>query len=129
MKMLTMVVGLLIAGTGLLGIAAPSVLFDLGRSLQTTASLYAFALVRVLLGVVLLFPPRTSRMPRALRLIGIIMIIAGLITPLFGVERIHEVVDWWSGQGPVMSRAWAGVVVALGLFIIYAAGSPRRHAA
>jgi hypothetical protein len=127
MKLLAIAVGTIIVAIGIVGVAAPSILFDFGRSLQTTDELYVLAAIRVLFGVILLLVPATSRMPWTLRVIGVVMVLGGLATPLFGVERIHEIVDWLAAQGPLMTRAWAGIAVILGIFIVYAGGPLRRH--
>ena len=50
-----------------------------------------------------------SRAPIVFRVFGIIMIVAGVLTPFFGVERSRAVFDWWSLQTPLFMRAWGGV--------------------
>jgi len=60
--------------------------------------------------------------------LGIFIIIAGLVTPFFGMERSRALFDWWSMQGSFFTRAWPIAAVVLGLFIAYAA-SPRGSAA
>jgi hypothetical protein len=67
-------------------------------------------------------------MPRTLRAIGVVITIAGLITPLFGVERSAAIFNWFSAQGPSLVRVVAVFALALGGFILYAA-TPRRGAA
>ena len=121
--------GILIAAIGVVGIAAPLVLLEFGRSLQTPSALYVVAAVRIIFGAVLLWVAGASRMPRTLRVIGIVIVVAGLLTLFFGVERSQAMLDWWSSQGLLFMRAWAGVAVILGLFIVYAVTSPRRAAA
>jgi uncharacterized membrane protein YidH (DUF202 family) len=128
-KLLAMALGLIIAAIGVLGVAAPSVLLDFGRSLQTTNALYIVAAVRVVFGTILLSVAPASRTPKILRVFGVFIIIAGVITPFFGVERSRAIFDWWSTQGSFFTRAWAIVAVAFGLFIVYAITSPRRSAA
>ena len=123
-----MIVGLAVAGLGFVSLVAPSLLLALGQSLLTETGLYVVAAVRVGFGLVLLFAARRSRMPRALRAFGIVIIIAGLITPLFGVERSTSLFAWFSTQG----LAFVGVVgifaMALGALILYGA-TPRRGSA
>lgn len=123
-----MIVGLAIAGLGCVGLLAPSLLIEFGNSLLTETGLYIVAGVRVAVGLLLLFAARRSRMPRALRALGIVIIIAGLITPLFGVERSASMFNWLSAQGPALVRMVAIVAIALGAFIVYAA-NPRRRSA
>ena len=127
-KLIAMALGLIIAAFGILGIAAPSVLLEFGRSLQTTNALNIVAAVRVMFGAVLLWVAPGSRTPRILRVLGVLIIVAGLFTPFFGVERSRTMLDWWSTQGPLFTRAWAIVAVVFGLFIVYTVTSPRRSA-
>ena len=46
----------------------------------------------------------------------------------FGIERSRAVFDWWSSQSALFMRAWSGLAVIFGLFVIYAL-TPRRQAA
>lgn len=123
-----MIIGLAIAGLGCVGLVAPAVLLDFGNSLLTETGLYIVAAIRVAFGLLLLFAARRSRMPRALRAIGIVIIIAGLITPLFGVERSASMFAWMTTRGPTFVRVVAIFALALGAFILYAA-TPRRGSA
>ena len=119
-----MIVGLAVAGVGLTGLVAPSLLLDFGRSLLTQNGLYAVAAVRVVLGLLLLFGARTSRMPQTLRVIGGVVILAGLLTPLFGVTRSEAMFGWLSSQGPAFVRVIALFAIAFGALVVYA-GTPR----
>jgi branched-subunit amino acid transport protein len=118
-NILAMALGFAVAAIGVCGIVAPSVLLDFGRSLQTTHSLYFVAIVRVVFGAVLLWVAPASRTPRILRLLGAAILIAGVLTPLFGVENARVVLDWWSGQGAWFTRVWSVVAVVFGLFVIF----------
>ena len=123
-----MIVGLAVAGLGFVGLVAPSLLLALGQSLLTETGLYVVAAVRVGFGLLLLFVARRSRMPRALRAFGIVIIIAGLITPLFGVERSTPMFNWLATQGPALVRVVAIFAIAIGVFVMHAA-TPRRNSA
>jgi hypothetical protein len=125
LNLAVMIISLVVAGLGFVGLVAPSLLLDFGRSLLTEAGLYIIAAVRVAFGLLLLFTARNSRMPRALRAIGIVIIIAGLITPLFGVERSASMFNWLSSQGSTFVRVAAMFAVAFGAFVMYVT-TPRR---
>ncbi len=120
-NLLAMGLGFVIAAIGVLGMAAPSVLLEFGRSLQSAGALYVVATLRVALGAILIWAAPDSRTPRTLRIIGVLIIVAGVVTPFFGVERSRAVLDWWSTQGSFFTRAWLTMAVIFGLFIAYAA--------
>lgn len=128
MRWLALLVGLTIAAIGILGIVAPMVLLDAFRSSQTQLGLYVVATVRVAFGLFLIGAAAASRLPRTLRVLGAVIIVAGIITPFVGVERTRAILDWWSAQGTIFMRGWAVIALIFGLFIIYAI-APRRQAA
>jgi hypothetical protein len=121
--------GVLIAAVGLTGVADPSVLFKVGRSLQSPGALYWIAAIRIAFGALLIWAAPASRASRLLRVIGAIVVVAGLITPLIGVERIQAVLTWWENQGRLFMRATPGIAVLLGGLIIYTFSPTRRHVA
>ena len=129
MKVVAILAGALIAAIGIVGVAMPPVLLDLARSLQTSAALYVIVAVRVAFGALLIFVAPVSRMPRTLRVLGMVIIVAALLALVFGVERAAVLLDWWSNQNTLLMRAWAMLAVIFGAFIIYAVATPRRVAA
>jgi len=118
-NLLAMGLGFVVAAIGVLALAAPSVLLELGRTLQSPTGLYVVAAVRVGFGMILVWAASNSRTPRTLRILGTFIIIAGLVTPFFGVERTRAAFDWWSTQGSLVGRAWPIAAVGFGLFIAY----------
>ena len=128
MQLLVMVIGLLITAIGILGIAAPSVPLQFAQSLLTPSALYIVAAVRVCFGLLLVWVAPGSRAPIVLRALGVLIVIAGVITPFVGVERWSAILDWWSSRGAAYMRVSMGIAVVLGLFIAYAV-APRRRAA
>jgi uncharacterized membrane protein YidH (DUF202 family) len=127
-NLLAMALGFVVAAMGVLGVAAPSVLLEFGRLLQSAGGLYVVAAVRVGFGTILFWAASNSRTPRTLRVLGMFIIIAGLATPFLGIERSRAMFDWWSTQGALFTRAWPIAAVGFGLFIAYAT-SPRGSAA
>ena len=125
MVLLARLVGLFIVAIGLCGLAAPHGLLTAVQSVLTPRGLYLVATLRVAFGVVLVLAAPSSRAPRVLRLLGFIILVAGLTTPFFGIDRARAVLDWWTAQGPAFMRLWAGLAVALGAFVVYAV-APRR---
>jgi hypothetical protein len=90
--------------------------------------LYLAAAVRIFFGAVLWWVASGSRAPNTLRILGVVIVIAGVVTPFVGVDRSLTILDWMIAQGPWFTRAWAGVALALGLFIVYAITARRRSA-
>jgi hypothetical protein len=128
MKALALLVAFFVAGIGLVGLVAPYSFVSAGEYVITPAGLYAVAALRVGVGLLLLGMASASRMPKMLRVFGVVALVAGLTTPFFGVERSRAVMDWWAAQGPGLMRLLAALIVALGCFIAYVVSGQRRAA-
>jgi hypothetical protein len=117
------VLGGAVAVIGLAGIAAPAALLDVGRSLQVAPALYVVAAIRIVFGAILALVAPASRMPRTLRALGVVIVAAGVLTPLFGVERAQLLLDAWAARGPWFTRIASIVALAFGIFITWAVAS------
>jgi hypothetical protein len=128
MAWVAMVLCLVVAALGAVGVVSPGALLRIAHYFQTSLGLYAAAALRIVLGGALWFAAPGSRAPRLIRAIGLLVLVAGLVTPLFGVERFHGILDWWSARGPAFMRAWAAVVLAFGCTLAYGLMPGRRAA-
>jgi hypothetical protein len=125
LKLVATLMSLAIAGLGTVGVVAPGVLLGFGRSLSAPPSIYWVAAVRVVFGALLLLVAAESRVPRTLRVIGVVLVAAGVLTPLFGTERSLAALAWVSRQGTLAVRAVAVLPLVVGLFLAYAIHSRR----
>jgi len=128
LKAIATLMSLAVAVLGLVGVFAPEALLSFGRLLLAPPALYAVAVARVVFGVLLIAVAARSRVPRALRVLGSFIVVAGLITPFFAVERFGGVVVWLS-ERPTLVRVFALVPLLLGLLLIYVINTNRKVAA
>jgi hypothetical protein len=128
MRLLGLVLGALVILAGAISFAAPDLRLSLEGSMMTPAGLYAIAAFRIAIGLVFMLAAPASRAPRTVRVLGLIVIVAGLATPWFGVARALAVVNWLASAGPLWMRLDAGVGMALGSFLIYVFRTPARLA-
>ena len=123
MRSLALLVALFVMVVGMVGIFTPDSLLAVGRYVVTPGGLYAVAALRIGIGLVLMLAARISRAPRTFRALGAFVIVAGLATPLFGVERSRAILDWEATHGTALIRVGAGLAVILGGFIAFAVGA------
>jgi uncharacterized membrane protein YidH (DUF202 family) len=119
-RLLVIVIGIVAAAIGILGIAAPAVLLDFGRSLETPAALYVVGALRVCFGIVLIRAASISRAPATFRVLGVFLIVVGVFTPFFGAERSRALLEWWADRGSAFFRAAVGLAIVFGLFLVWA---------
>ncbi len=131
MKTLVFVAALLIMAIGAVGIVVPSALVWIAQYTLTPTAFYLIGAARFGLGLVLVSVASTSRAPRTLRILGYLVMIAGMATVLVGLvamERARALIEWWLQQGSGLIRLAGLFVVALGGFVAYACAPPRRAA-
>src|SRR5215204_1903684 len=92
--------------------------------MMTLDGLYVIAVLRIVIGLVFVLAASASRAPRTLRVLGSIVIIAGLATPWFGVVRARAALDWFASAGPLFVRLDAVVGMVLGSFLVYVFRTP-----
>ena len=127
MSVAALVIGFLIIAQGIAGLVAPESFLRLIQWVQTPPNIYFAAVVRVAFGIVLIFAAPRSRTPLALRILGGLIALGGLLTPFLGIRLADVILGWWS-QGPGIVRAWAAGALAIGFFIVYATARPAQGA-
>ena len=128
MKTLAFVFALCIIGIGLVGFVEPSVLVWIARESNTAAAFYVIATVRVAFGLLLVSVASCSRRPKLLRVMGYVIVIAGIataLTGLFAMEQARSLIAWWLQQPSGVLRFTAVVVAALGGFVAHACAPAR----
>jgi hypothetical protein len=119
-ELIVVIIALATAALGVVGVASPARLIAFVRSWQSPTGVHTAAALRLLLGIALLVVAADSRTPDLLRVLGVLIIVAGIATALIGVERFRALLDWWAAQSPLVIRAWGGFAVAFGLLLVYA---------
>jgi hypothetical protein len=131
-KALAFVFGLCILAIGAGGIFAPSGLVWITQHfIITSGAFYDLAAVRVAFGLVLIAAASASRAPKALRVLGYVILIAGIMTALMGllgIGRARASIEWWLQRGSSVVRLTGFLILALGSFVAYACAPARRAA-
>jgi len=112
--------GLVMAFFGGVAAVSPLGLVSMATGFASQRAIYAIAAVRVVIGVAFFVVAPSSRAPGFLHVLGVLVVIAGLITPFFSVQQFERVLSWWSQQPPPLARAWGAGAMALGLFVLWA---------
>jgi len=130
-KTVAFVFGLFIITFGIVGVAVPSITIRASRLFATSGSFYALAAIRIVFGLILIRAASTSRMPRAIRVLGYVVVILGIaagVTGLLAVEWARGITESWSQQGSIIVRLTCVALIALGSFVAYACAPIRRSA-
>ena len=121
MATLVAVFGGLMALVGATGVVKPATLMRGVTSLwRTGRGIHVAVGVRLIMGVVLIAAAPSCRFPEAVRILGIIALVAAVLIPFFGSKRLGALIDWWASSPPGLVRVSGLVATAFGAFLIYA---------
>lgn len=118
-------VGLLIVGLGLYGLAAPTALIGFARSVVTSKGLWIAFVFRLMLAAALYLSADAARTPMTFRVLAAVTAIGALAIPVLGQSRATAMIEWWSGHGDLFVRAWSLIAIALGAFLVWSSASGR----
>lgn len=126
MRSLAWLIALFVGVAGVAGLLVPDWVMSLRSIAATQSGLLAIAVLRSAIGIVLIMVAPRSRAPKTLQVFGALLLLAGMVTPLFGVARSKAVLDWEAAQGPMLVRGWAIVAVALSGALAFVMKPVRR---
>ena len=127
MRRLALPVALLVIAIGLTILFAPATFMALAERFMSPRGLYLAGAIRLFVGAVLLSAAAGSRAPIVLRVLGAIVIVAGIATLFIGVDRAQTMVQTLTGFGPWAVRALGLVVLAVGVVITAVVRPVARH--
>lgn len=115
-------IGTIIGVICLTGVILPAQLLHAVRAAwQYRAALFVAVAVRFTIGVLLVLAAPHSRFPLAFAILGWLAIVAALLIPFVGRDRIGQLLDWWSRRSSLGIRLWSLAGLAFGCFLVYAA--------
>jgi hypothetical protein len=117
--------GIMVVAMGAWILVKPFGLKDFADLFVTPSGLWWAAALRVTFGIALLMAAATSRMPRTLRVLGVLFIMGGLAIPVLGLERLQGIAEWGASRDANELRVPALFAFAMGGFIIWSVW-PRR---
>ena len=83
------------------------------------AAIPAASLLRILLAVLLWFSAPVSRTPLAFQTLAVVAVLAAIVLPLLGKDRVTRLIDRISSWPGLAMRAWCLLGVAFGVFLLW----------
>lgn len=121
MSEMLLVVGFLMVLAGLFAAVRPQQLLRMARrvTVNTRFRLVVF-LIRLALGVLLILVAPATHFPLAMKVIGGLLIVSGVVVLLMGNFRAQRLLDWALRLGPSFVVGGGVVGILFGAFLIYA---------
>jgi hypothetical protein len=126
MKTIALLIAMLMVLVGLTGVLWPEGLMQLATHAHSRSGLYVLAVARIVLGGLLFFAGSATRTPKTIRVIGLVIVIAGIVTALISPERAELMQVWLVARGPDTLRIAACFPLLVGVFVGLSALTKER---
>jgi hypothetical protein len=120
LPILVSVVGVAVAGIGLLGVAAPTKLTRLLGNWRVVTRLPVTFALRIVFGSIFVIAAPDCRLPTLVRLIGFLEFGGAAVLLGLGAGRLERFVEWWLQRSSFFVRYWCLGAFALGIVLLYA---------
>ena len=131
MRIVVLLIALVIIVMGGVGVVDPDKVMAMRREyVAIPRGVYTVGAIRVALGLLLILVAPASRMPKPMRVLGVLVCAQGLIQiigmPFVGLDRARAILEW-EAMHPALLRVGALVAFATGGFIAYAVRRPATR--
>ena len=116
-KIIMLLIASLMILLGLIGLFWPTGLMELAKGTFTRQGLYIAAALRIAIGTSILIAADATAAPKIVRVLGAIIIIAGIATAFLDIKTAQQIADWWFHRGHGRIRLTACLPLATGLFL------------
>jgi hypothetical protein len=116
-KTILLLIAVLLIAIGLTGVLWPSALMDLAKWTFSPKGLYPAAGIRIVFGLVMLIAAGATATPNIVRVIGAIILVAGIATACLSADTAQRLSTWWLENGEDRIRMTACIPLAVGLFL------------
>ena len=114
-------IGILLAIIGVVLVTMPGLALKFVQWAKQGKRCYMGGVVRIILGGLLIWASPVATIMWIPLVVGIIMVIAGILIFVFGVEKIHGVLTWWENKPEHFRQGCAVAAAVIGVLLIYSA--------
>ncbi|MDF1590646.1 MAG: hypothetical protein P1P89_03945 [Desulfobacterales bacterium] len=121
MTLVIIIFGALTLTAGIIIVINPEVIFGFLRNNLDKLELHILAVVvRLVLGVLLIYQSNLSKFPFVIEILGWISIVAAVFIAVMGRSNFHRLVSWALSFVKPFGRVGGALAAAFGAFLIYA---------
>ena len=120
LPVLVSLVGLTVAGIGLVGVVAPTKLMALLDSRRVLIGFPMTVAIRIVTGSIFVAAAPDCRVPTLVRLTGLLEFGGAAVLVALGGGRLRRFVEWWLQRSPSFVRYWCLGALTFGSLLVYA---------
>ncbi len=120
MHLIVQLIGVLIIGAGFVALFVPDLLRNTFREVLSGPWVAIASGARIVLGIAFWFIAPGTRGATFVRIIGVVMFVAGLMIPLVGKRRVEHMIHWFIARPNFVVRTFAPFFILLGVALVLA---------
>ena len=121
MTILIIIFGALTLLAGIVIVINPETIFGFLRNHLDKVELHILAVVvRIVLGVLLIYQSSISKFPLVIEIIGLLSIVAAIFLAVMGRRNFKRLMSWALSLAKPIGRVGGVIAMAFGAFLIYA---------
>ncbi len=114
------IIAILITAAGIMFLVNPKTAKGLLAFWEKEKRVYTLAVVRVIIGIILLLAASQCMIPWIVFVIGLLPIIGGILILVFGLERSRNIIREWKEKPDDLFRRLGFAPLILGLLLLWA---------
>lgn len=114
-------IGIIYVVLGVLFFVKPQTIRSFIDFAKVGKRVYIGGVVRIIIGVLLLWATPKAAFPWAPGIIGVLVVVSGILTYVIGLQRVYAILNWWYGLDDNKLRIMAVAAAVLGVLLIYSA--------
>ena len=108
-----------IAAFGVIVLVKPALAHDFTRLLADKTGMWVATAIRAVLGLGLLAAASDSKAPILLKILGLLILIVAIVTPILGLDRHRRMIDWWLARSRTVEMFWGAAAFVFGVGLNY----------
>jgi hypothetical protein len=104
---------------GLLTIFKPATAHDLTRLFTDKIGMWVVTAIRALLALGFFAAASESKAPLLLRILGLLILIVAIATPILGLDRHRRMIEWWLARKRTTELFCGAAAFIFGIGLIY----------
>ena len=107
------------AAFGVIVIVKPALAHDLTRLAADRTGMWVVTALRAVLALGLFADASVSKAPILLKILGLLILLIAIVTPILGLDRHRRIIDWWLARPRTMQILCGAASFVFGIGLIY----------
>ena len=108
-----------IAVFGVIVLVKPALAHELTRLLADKTGMWVATAIRAVPGLGLLAAASESKAPILLKILGLLILIVAIVTPILGLDRHRRMIDWWLARPRTVEMFCGAAAFVFGVGLNY----------